>query len=115
MGALHTDIARDENTVRHDDIEPDIQTWMATTQIPLTVIVGLDDTAELPRSLIPGQKGNNQLFIAKNWIQDMAIFAETNGLTSQFSFKIITGQGHAMSGLLAFSQAALVSERNSFY
>lgn len=113
MGELHADIEWDVDTVRHVDIEPDIQRWLAATQIPLTVIVGLNDTAELPQSLIPGQNGDNRLFIAKNWIEDMAKFAETNGLTSQFKFEIIAGKGHTMSGLLAFSQGALVSESNS--
>jgi len=112
MGELQTDIKWDDNTVRHVDIEPDLQTWLDTTQVPLTVFVGLNETAELPKVLIPGQKGGNRLFIAKNWIKDMAKFAETNGLSCQFTFEIITGKGHTMSRLLAFNQAALVSEWN---
>ena len=38
------------------------------------------------------------------------VFAEENGLESQFEFEIIPGQGHSMSGLLPFSQEALVSQ-----
>jgi acetyl esterase/lipase len=113
MGELHKDIEWDEDTVRQVDIEPDKQKWLAATQVPLTVIVGLNDMAGLPPSLIPGQRGNNRLLIAQNWIEDMATFAEENGLTSHFTFDIIAGKGHTMSGLLAFSQEALVSERSS--
>jgi len=112
MGELHSDIEWDDGTVRHVDIVPNEAEWLAATQVPLAVIVGLNDTAGLPPDLLPGQKGDNRLFIAKNWIEDMAAFAEAHGLTSQFTFDIIAGKGHTMSGLLAFSQAALVSERN---
>lgn len=89
---------------------PGKQKWLDATQVPLTVIVGLNDTAELPPSLIPGQKGKNRYSIAQNWVKDMAAFAEANGLTSHFTFEIIPGQGHNMSGLLPYSQEALVSE-----
>jgi hypothetical protein len=91
------------------DIVPEKQRWLAATQVPLTVIVGLNDTAELPSSLIPGQKGKIRYIIARNWIQDMAAFAEANGLKSRFELETIPGQGHSMSGLLPYSQEALVS------
>ncbi len=110
LGELHTDIEWDTDTIKHVDIVPDKQKWLAATQIPLTVIVGLNDTAELPSSLIPGQKGKNRYIIARNWIQDMAAFAEANGLESRFKLEIIPGQGHSMSGLIPYSQKALLSQ-----
>ena len=110
MGELHTDIEWDSDTIKQVDIVPDRQKWLAATQIPLTVIVGLEDTAELPTSLIPGQKGKNRYVIARNWIQDMAAFAEANGLESRFRLEIIPGKGHSMSGLIPYSQEALVSQ-----
>ena len=109
MGELHTDIEWDSDTLKRVDIVPDKQKWLMATQIPLTVIVGLNDTAELPPSLIPGQKGTNRFTIARNWIEDMAAFAEANGLESRFELDIIPGQGHSMSGLIPYSQEALVS------
>jgi pimeloyl-ACP methyl ester carboxylesterase len=110
MGELQADIEWDSDTIKHLDIMPDKQKWLAATEIPLTVIVGLDDTAELPSSLIPGQKRKNRYVIAQNWIQDMVAFAEANGLESRFKLEIIPGQGHSMSGLISYSQEALVSE-----
>ena len=110
MGELHTDIEWDSDTIKNVDIVPDKQKWLAATQIPLTVIVGLDDTAELPSSLIPGQKGKNRFVIARNWVRDMAAFAEANGLESRFELEIIPRQGHSMSGLMPYSQEALVSQ-----
>lgn len=110
IGELHTEIEWDPDTFQQVDIVPDKGKWLAATQIPLTVIVGLNDTAELPAALIPGQKGKNRFTIARNWIQDMAAFAEENGLESQFKLELIPGRGHSMSGLIPYSQAALISE-----
>lgn len=108
MGELHTDIEWDVDTVNHVDIVPDKQKWLAATQIPLTVIVGLNDTAELPS--YPGQKGKNRFAIGRNWVRDMTLFAEENGLESQFQFEMIPGKGHSMSNLLPYSQPALDSK-----
>ena len=110
MGKLYTDIEWDSDTIKSVDIVPDNQKWLAATQIPLTMIVGLNDTAELPASLIPGQKGKNRYAIARNWIQDMAAFAEANGLESRFKLEILSGRGHSMSGLVPYTQKALVSQ-----
>lgn len=110
MGELHTDIEWDPETVKNVDVVPDEQKWLAATQIPLTVIVGLNDTAELPLEYIPGQVGKNRLTIARNWIRDMAIFAEANGLESSFELEIIPGIGHSMGGLLPYTQAALLAQ-----
>jgi hypothetical protein len=74
------------------------------------VIVGLNDTAEIPLSLIPGQKGKNRYTIARNWIQDMAAFAKENNLESRFNLEIIPGQGHSMIGLMPYSQEAMISQ-----
>lgn len=38
----------------------------------------------------------------------MEIFAKNNGLESQIKFEMIPGKGHSMTGLLPFTQAALV-------
>ncbi|MEW5867865.1 MAG: alpha/beta fold hydrolase [Chloroflexota bacterium] len=110
MGELHAEIEWDAEITRRVDIVPDQQKWLAATQVPLTVIVGLNDTAELPAALIPGQKGKNRYTIARNWIRDMAAFAEANGLESHFNLEIIPGQGHSMLGLISYSQKALVSQ-----
>jgi predicted esterase len=110
LGELHAEIEWDSDTVNQVDVIPDKQKWLAATQIPLTVIVGLNDLAELPLEYIPGQKGKNRLTIARNWIRDMAEFAEANGLESRFKLEIIPGKGHSMGGLLPFSQGALLSQ-----
>lgn len=106
MGELNTDIEWDANTINHVDIVPDKQKWLAAAQIPLTVIVGLNDTAELPA--YPGQKGNNRFGIGQNWVLDMQKFAEENGLESRIKFEMIPGKGHSMTQLIPYSQEALI-------
>jgi poly(3-hydroxybutyrate) depolymerase len=56
MAELHADVEWDADTIQHVDIVPDKHTWLAATQVPLTVIVGLNDTGKLPVSLIPAAK-----------------------------------------------------------
>jgi len=109
LGELHTKIEWDAKNTRQVDLIPDQQKWLTATQIPLTVIVGLNDTAELPPALIPDQKGNNRYTIARNWVKTMAAFAEANGLENRFKLELIPGQGHSMNGLMVYSQEALVS------
>jgi pimeloyl-ACP methyl ester carboxylesterase len=104
MGELNTEISWDDGTITQIDIHPDKNKWLAATKIPLTVIVGLNDSAELPSDLIPGQKGVNRLEIARNWINDMQGFAESNGVDCNFQVEIIPGIGHSMIGLIAYSQ-----------
>jgi hypothetical protein len=108
MGGLHTDIEWAADTINHVDIIPDEQKWLAATQIPLTVIVGLNDTSELP--LFPGQTGKNRFTIGRNWVRDMAVLAEKNGLESRLRVEIIPGKGHSMSGLIPYVAEALVFE-----
>lgn len=109
MGELHADIVWDSESTTRVDVEPNKQDWLAATQIPLTVIVGLDDTTELPAHLIPGQRGKNRITIAENWVRDMSAFAEANGMQGRFKIDLIPGIGHSMIGLINFSQNALLS------
>ena len=72
---------------RKVDIVPDKQKCWPQPKSPLAVIVGLDDTGELPLELISGQKGKNRFTIAQNWITDMAAFAEENGAREPFQHR----------------------------
>ena len=105
MGGLHTQIEWDESTIRQEDVVPDPQKWLEATQIPLTVLVGLNDvTEQLQR---PGQKGANRVVIARNWVEDMKSFAQENGLECNYEYHFIAGKGHSMYGLVEFSQEAM--------
>ncbi len=108
MGELHADIEWDRDTIKQVDIVPDKQKWLEATQIPLTVIVGMNDTSNIREDLIPGQRGNNRLTIARNWVRDMNAFAEENGLEGQFKIEMIPGKGHSMSSLIPYTGEALI-------
>jgi hypothetical protein len=107
MGELEAEIEWDTVTRTHVRITPDRQKWLAATQVPLRVIVGLNDTGELPA--YPGQKGRNRFVTGRRWVSDMAKFAQENGLESRITFEMIPGKGHTMLGLLPYSQAALLA------
>lgn len=108
LGELHTDIEWDESTIKHVDIVPDQEKWLLATKIPLTVIVGLNDTTEIAQEFLIGQKGKNRIMIAQNWIKDMETFSELNGVESHFKLELIPGVGHSMSGLIPYSQQAIL-------
>jgi pimeloyl-ACP methyl ester carboxylesterase len=105
MGELHTEIEWDERTIRREDIIPDKQNWLEATQVPLTVLVGLNDIVEQPQR--PGQRGTNRVTIARNWVQSMKSFARENGLECGYEIHYIAGKGHSMYGLVEFSQEAM--------
>jgi pimeloyl-ACP methyl ester carboxylesterase len=108
LGELHAEIEWENNTKTRVDVLPDPQKWLEATQIPVTVIVGLNDTGAAPPR--PGQRGRNRIALGRNWVNDMALFAQEHGLQSRFRFEVIPGKGHSMGGLLPYSQRALGSE-----
>jgi len=107
LGKLDADILWDAKTTNHVSFQPDKQKWLDATRVPLTVIVGLNDTSELPA--YPGQKGKNRFSIAQNWVSDMNQFAKDNGIESRIKIEIIPGKGHSMSQLMPYTQKALIS------
>jgi pimeloyl-ACP methyl ester carboxylesterase len=107
LGELHAEIEWENKTKSRVDVVPDPQKWLEATQIPVTVIVGLNDTAVAPQR--PGQRGGNRITRGRNWVKDMARFAQEYGLQSRFHFEVIPGKGHSMGGLLPYSQDALGS------
>jgi hypothetical protein len=108
LGELHAEIEWENGTRSRVDVVPDPQKWLEATQIPVTVIVGLNDTAVAPER--PGQQGVHRITRGRNWVEDMGLFAEEHGLQSRFQFEVIPGIGHSMAGLLPYSQGALGSQ-----
>jgi hypothetical protein len=58
----------------------------------------------------PGQKGKNRFTIGRNWVNAMGEFAQQNGLESPIQFEMIPGKGHSMTGLIPYSQKALLAK-----
>ncbi len=110
MGELHTEIIWDAESTNLVDVVPDQKVWLSATQVPLSVIVGLNDTSEIQQEFLVGQKGKNRSAIARNWVADMQAFAASNGLESQFKLDLIPGVGHSMIGLIPYSQKAILPQ-----
>lgn len=108
MGELHTEIRWEDGTTAPVDIVPQTQNWIDATQVPVTVMVGMGDTE--PQLQRPGQEGTDRILIGRNWVDDMAVFAEANGVRSHIEFEAIPAKGHSMLGLMPFSQATLIDE-----
>jgi len=92
-------------TTSQVEITPDLDKWLAATQVQTKVIVGLNDLE--PQLSRPGQEGRVRLAIGQNWVDAMGEFAADKGLESQITFEAIPGKGHSMLGLLPYSQNAL--------
>jgi len=108
MCALSAQIQWEDGKSEQVEIHPDQDKWLNATQIPVTVIVGLNDLE--PQLSRPGQEGKVRLAIGQNWVKAMRKFAAENGLESAIQFEAIPGKGHSMLGLMLFSQAALNPE-----
>lgn len=108
MGALSSEIEWEDGTKAQVEITPDQKKWLDATQVPVKVIVGLDDLE--PQLSRPGQEGNVRLTIGQNWVKSMGEFSAENNLESQIVFEAIPGKGHSMLGLLPFCQDALIQE-----
>lgn len=106
MGELQAEIEWDENTLVQENVIPEKKKWLEATQIPLTVIIGLNDTAEQPER--PGQKGKTRKTIGRNWVQDMKEFAEENEMVCEWEVELIPGVGHGDSGLVSYAQQAMI-------
>ena len=63
MGEFEADLVWDDGTITHEQILLDVETWLSATQVPLTVIVGLNDTTDIRPDLIPGQQGTDRITI----------------------------------------------------
>lgn len=108
LGPLDTTLAwHKPEAVRPVEVTPDRATWLEAMTLPVTVIVGLNDLEQQPDRT--GQKGNNRVVIARNWVQDMNVFAAQQGVESRLRLWLIPKLGHSSFGLLPHSQAALSS------
>jgi pimeloyl-ACP methyl ester carboxylesterase len=87
------------------DFAPNPDDWLTATTLPVTVIVGMNDFEWQPDRA--GQKGNNRIAIARNWVQDMNRFAAQHGVAGNIKLSLIPNLGHSSIGLLPYSQAAL--------
>ncbi len=106
MGKLHTTVRWEgAQTAVMLDFQPDTASWLKASTLPVTVVVGLNDTEAQPDR--PGQMGNTRLVVARNWVRAMQALAEQHGLKSTIELSMVPGLGHSAGKLLPYCQAAL--------
>ncbi len=107
LGELHTKLQwHSPDAETPIDVVPNPDDWLTATTLPVTVIVGMNDLEWQPDRT--GQKGNNRVVIARNWVQDMNNFAAEHGVAGNIKLSLIPNLGHSSIGLLPHTQAALL-------
>ena len=93
------------NETRREVIEPDFEGWIHATKLPITIVVGSEDTGQQPER--PGQEGDTRLEIARNWVKDMNQLARKSGHKPQVKLRVVNGFGHGSTALTPTCQRVL--------
>ena len=83
--------------MQHIDIQPDPQGWIKAAALPITVVVGSQDTEALKG--IGGQKGGTRLERARHWVQDMNRLAQRLDKTGRGRLVVVDGAAHSSAQL----------------
>lgn len=104
MGRLrheaHWDIADETLPVEAD---PDPDGWLEAACLPVTVVVGDEDTD--PQPCRPGHCEDDwgdeatRIQIGRRWVERMNDLAERNGCRGRVGFRLVPGAGHHSTGL----------------
>lgn len=79
------------------DIEPDTEGWLMAAQLPITVVVGAEDTEKIED--IPGQKGNDHVERGRHWVKDMNELAKRSGKKGRVRLRTVPKVGHSSARL----------------
>ncbi len=90
------------------DVEPDPAGWLAAAQLPVTVVVGLNDTELQPD--VPGQSAGSRVELGSRWVNAMNGYAEAQGESGQVELSIIPGAGHSALGITPYCQDILFEQ-----
>ncbi len=89
------------------DIQPDPSGWVAAAALPVTVVVGGDDTKRMTDR--PGQKGSNRIEIARHWVEDMNRLGASEKRRKMFYLRVVPKIGHSSSRLTPYCIERLFS------
>jgi len=96
----------DDEPWRTIEIIPDPDGWVKASQIPITVVVGEEDTDEI--KAIAGNPGRSHVERAKAWVRAMNTLARDHNQTSRVQFVQVPGVGHNSAKLTPICQRAIV-------
>lgn len=96
----------DDEAWKEIEITPDPHGWMKAAQIPIAVVVGSRDTAEI--KAIPGNPGRSHVERARAWVDAMQKHAADEGHASRVVFVQVADVGHNSAQLTPRCQQALL-------
>jgi len=86
-------------------VRPDLNGWLKASALPITVVVGMDDTE--PQKKRAGHDGSTRLEFARQWVTSMNKLAERRRKKGQVRLVVVEGVGHDSAKLTPAAQEAL--------
>jgi len=98
----------DDDPWKEIEITPDPDGWVKAAQIPVAVVVGSRDTAEV--KAIPGNPGRTHVQRARAWVQAMTDLAHEHGVTPEVRVLEVADVGHNSAMLTPACQRAMLED-----
>jgi dienelactone hydrolase len=86
-------------------VVPSLNGWVKAASLPITVVVGQDDTE--PQKRRAGHTGSTRVEVARQWVASMNKLAERRRQKGTVQLKVIDGVGHDSAKLTPAAQEAL--------
>jgi hypothetical protein len=86
-------------------VVPSLNGWVKAASLPITVVVGQDDTE--PQKRRAGHTGSTRVEFARQWVASMNKLAERRRQKGTVQLKVIDGVGHDSAKLTPAAQEAL--------
>ena len=96
------------NEIQHVSVTPDPMGWVEAATLPITVVVGTEDTEPLPR--IDGQDGQTRIERAGRWVRAMNRLAGEQERKGRVRLVMVEGVGHSSADLTVTCIEALLGE-----
>ena len=90
----------DDEPWQEIDIQPDREAWLAAATLPITVIVGAEDTGKIDP--IPGNPGENHVERGRLWVREMNALARRHNKLGKVRFKKVPGVAHNSAALTPY-------------
>ncbi len=116
MGRLTRSISWPGDVEQNVDIEPDPEGWLQAAVLPISIVIGDEDTSPQPcraahcsEPLRISTDSTTRLAIAKKWQGDMNALAASEGQFGRVHMEIVEGIGHSSAALTPASREVLIN------
>ena len=90
------------------DIQPDIETWVRASELPITIVVGSNDLEPQPDR--PAHRGSTRVDLAFSWTEDMNRLASSRNRKANILVDVVQGVGHDSARLTSVCQYYLAEQ-----